>query len=359
MDIKIKLTTAKQLNKNDIAIWHGFQQTTPYLDSPFFCPEFTQIVADHFNDVEIAIIENSNETLGFFPFHRQHNNIGKPIGLALSDFQGVIYDPNTNLGATQLIDDCHIQSWHFDHLLTTQQAFTPCFWEQAASPYLGLTQGFDTYVTNRRKAGSSLIPQINRKARKFAREIAPLHFEFHTSDNTAFDKLLAWKSKQRLLTGTYDVLAEDWAINILNDIRQKQSPEFAGVVSVLYAGDDIAAVHLGMRSRTVLHYWFPTYDPKFAKYSPGLILLLKMAKLGAKQEITRIDLGKGGERYKTQLKSGHIELAEGWVGGGFKTRLLQSTKFRLRYQLRTSSIYGSFTKTKRSLRRLYRKVKGE
>ena len=30
-------------------------------------------------------------------------------------------------------------------------------------------------------------------------------------------------------------------------------------------GERLVAAHLGMRSRTVWHYWFPAYDPAFAK----------------------------------------------------------------------------------------------
>ncbi len=357
MDITIRLISPEKLSKHDLALWRHFQLTTPCLDSPFFNPEFSQIVAEHCHNVEIAIIEYLNKVIGFFPFHRQQNNVGRSIGLSLSDFQGVISDGNISWDAAQLIEDSHLRTWHFDHLLTTQPDFLKYCWEKQASPYMNLNQGFEAYVTNQRQSGSSLIPQIKRKARKFSREIAPLHVEFHTAEKTAFDKLLAWKSQQRLQTGTFDVLSEDWATNILESIREKQTPEFAGVVSVLYAGDKIAAVHLGMRSSSVLHYWFPTYDPKFAKYSPGLILLLEMAKLGAELGITRLDLGKGGERYKTQLMSGSIELAEGWIGGGYKTWLFQGTRFQLRKQLRESTFYGPFTKVKRSLRRLHRQVK--
>ena len=47
--------------------------------------------------------------------------------------------------------------------------------------------------------------------------------------------------------------------------------------SVLYVADQPAALHLGMCCRGVWHSWFPTYDVAFAKYSPGLLLLLELA----------------------------------------------------------------------------------
>ena len=58
-----------------------------------------------------------------------------------------------------------------------------------------------------------------------------------------------------------------------------------------------------MRSGGVLHVWFPTYDPALAKYSPGLVLWLELARAAADLGLWQFDLGKGQERYKTSLQS--------------------------------------------------------
>ena len=58
-----------------------------------------------------------------------------------------------------------------------------------------------------------------------------------------------------------------------------------------------------MRTRRVLHYWFPSYERSVSRYSPGGILLLHMAKRCAELGVERIDLGKGDERYKLSLQT--------------------------------------------------------
>ena len=68
-----------------------------------------------------------------------------------------------------------------------------------------------------------------------------------------------------------------------------------------------------MRSRTAWHYWLPTYDRDFAKYSPGLILLLEMAAQAQALGIQTIDLGKGNALYKQRLMNGAVPLLEGVV----------------------------------------------
>jgi CelD/BcsL family acetyltransferase involved in cellulose biosynthesis len=63
----------------------------------------------------------------------------------------------------------------------------------------------------------------------------------------------------------------------------------------------------------VLHWWFPAYDRKFSQYSPGIILLLRMAQALALDGVRAIDLGKGEARYKSALMTGAVELREGFV----------------------------------------------
>ena len=84
-----------------------------------------------------------------------------------------------------------------------------------------------------------------------------------------------------------------------------------GVLSLLYAGDRLIAGHFGMRSRQTWHYWFPSYNPEVAEYSPGLILLLKMAEQAPTIGVSIIDLGKGMSPYKERLMNSWSSLASG------------------------------------------------
>jgi CelD/BcsL family acetyltransferase involved in cellulose biosynthesis len=85
------------------------------------------------------------------------------------------------------------------------------------------------------------------------------------------------------------------------------------MLSLLYAGERLVAGHFGMRGQSVWHYWFPAYDPKMAKYSPGLILLLKMAEHAPSLGVRTIDLGKGMSLYKQRLMNASVPLASGRV----------------------------------------------
>jgi hypothetical protein len=126
---------------------------------------------------------------------------------------------------------------------------------------------------------------------------------------------------------------------------------FSGVLSALYVGNRLAAVHLGMRSFGVLHFWFPAYDPELGKYSPGLVLLVEMARAAAALGIRRIDLGRGNERYKRSLMSGAIPLAEGAVDLRPAAALLQRGWLHMRESLRGSLLHLPARYVVRSIRR--------
>jgi hypothetical protein len=85
------------------------------------------------------------------------------------------------------------------------------------------------------------------------------------------------------------------------------------MLSVLSVDGRVIAAHMGMRSRSDWHYWFPSYDHEFARFSPGLLLLLKMAEAAPAMGISRIDLGKGESQYKNRLGSAETMISEGSV----------------------------------------------
>ena len=82
---------------------------------------------------------------------------------------------------------------------------------------------------------------------------------------------------------------------------------------MLYADGQPIAGHFGLRSETILAAWFPAYDVRFARYSPGLIQHLGMAEAAAATGIQVIDLGRGDREYKDSLKSRELTVAEGRV----------------------------------------------
>jgi CelD/BcsL family acetyltransferase involved in cellulose biosynthesis len=328
--MRIDVVSADRLSKELVAAWSGLQRADRAVDHPCFRPEFTEAVAAVRNDVEIAVMKDDQRPIGFLPFQRERCNIGRAVGSVLSDMHGAIAANGLRWDAENLVRQCGLVAWHFDHLVASQTPFQRHHECIEDSPYMDLSEGYQAYLAQRRSAGSSTITQAHRKARKLARECGPLRFEIHTKDVAAFKSLICWKREQVQRRNHLDFFKFQWTINLLERVQEMQSEAFSGLLSALYAGDHLIAVHLGMRSYDVISSWIPTYNPDFAKYSPGLLVHLELAKAAADAGVVRIDLGRGENRLKASLSSGSIPVAMGCVDLRPTTRLLRKGWYRAR-----------------------------
>lgn len=311
--MKINVIPADRLTPDHIFAWSNLQRADAAVDKPFFRPEFISAVAAVRDDIEVAVLKENGEYVGFFPFQRDRRNIGRAVSWRMSDMHGIVAGKGVDWNAEELIREAGLLAWHFDHLVASQKPFQPYHYSVEESPYIDLREGYEVYRKERRQAGSSLIMQAFRKSRKIAREIGPLRFEMHTKDTKTFASLLTWKQAQINRKYYVDVFRFKWVIDLLEMIWRTETEGFSGVLSALYAGNQLIAVHLGMRSYDILSSWIPTFDSTYAKYSPGLILHIELAKKAAEMGIKRIDLGRGYNQMKTSLMSGTILVATGSV----------------------------------------------
>lgn len=347
--MKITVCAAQNLSEKQLRAWAALQQADPSLDNPFFRPEFTLAVAALRHNIEVAVIENAHSPDGFFPFERTGKSVGRPVAGIMSDLHGVIMRPGLALDPLKLIRACGLTTWHFDHLPAAQTLFQPFHYSLDDSPYLDLRGGFDAYADQINARGSTL-KQARRKMRKIEREIGPLRFEMHSRHATVLAALIAWKQQQLIESNYFNVFRHRWLERLMQQLCEHDTPAFAGWLSALYAGDQLIAVHLGLRSHGVLSSWVPTYNPDYAKYSPGLILHLEMAKSAAERGITRIDLCRGYNQLKKTLMSDAFPVAIGAVDVLRVNRLVRNIYYRTRALVQNTPLRGAPRQTYRRLR---------
>jgi CelD/BcsL family acetyltransferase involved in cellulose biosynthesis len=308
--VNIHTSSFEHLTKDEINTWSKIQRAEPLLASPYFRSEFTEAVAAVRNDVEVAVLKDRGRPIGFLPFQRSRRNVGHPVGGILSDFQGLIAPPNTCSDPLELLRACKLSAWHFDHLLLEQRFFSSFVCREADSPFVDLSDGLDAYLA-RRKHGAHILSEYGQKSRKLAREIGPIRFEAHVADPAILSTLLAWKSDHIRRKQVPNIFDYAWVRNLITKICEFNSLDFSAVMSVIYAGDKVAAIDFGMRSRSVLHSWFPTYNTELANYSPGFLCWIETIMAAESLGIRRIDFGKGSEPFKYRLMSGVTKVAEG------------------------------------------------
>lgn len=309
----IRLFDITSLDDELVARWDAIQRGNPMLDNPFLRPEFTQAVAAVRDDVEIAVLEDDGQVRGFFPFQRGHYNVGTPVGGHLSNYQAFIVDQAADWDAREFVAACELSAWNFDNLVVSQTAFGKHHHFVEGCGYLDLSQGYDAYVAMRRASGSKNFKEIFRKQRKLEREVGPLRFELHTDDHSVLQQLLDWKTTQCEQARTFNLFAFYWSVGLLAYILEHPTDKFEGLLSVLYAGDEPAAIMYDLVSESAADGWLIAFDPRFAKFSPGLVCALQKAKALAERGVMRFYAGRGRGQHKATLSSDSLLLAEGAV----------------------------------------------
>ncbi|MGN9838812.1 GNAT family N-acetyltransferase [Nonomuraea sp. H19] len=238
--------------------------------------------------------------------------IGKPVAAGLTDAQGLVYAKDFEINPIQLIKACGLAVYEFDHLVSGQPLLNNRH-ERHASPIIDLRDGYDNYTATLREHSGKTYKSTLAKSRKLQRETGALRHDYATTALRPLHTLLGWKTDQYRRTGRTDRFAHQWIVELVERLLATQSESFAGVLDMVYADDVPVAGHFGLRTRTTLVGWFPAYDTRFARYSPGLIHHLAMAERAAESGIQVIDMGRGQKEYKDKLKNGELEVAEGRV----------------------------------------------
>ncbi|HUZ54526.1 MAG TPA: GNAT family N-acetyltransferase [Streptosporangiaceae bacterium] len=301
------------LGSAEIDAWHAMQNQGDSLANPFLSPEFTVVIGRSQPAARVAVLTESSGPVGFFPFERGRLGAATPIGAGLSDCQGLVHVPGFDWEPAGLLRGCGISAWHFDHLVAGQQPFARFQAATAASPVMDITGGFGAYCEGSRARSPRFWRDLGRKTRKIEREAGALKLAVDAADVEDLRTLMSWKSDQYQRTGRSDRFDQPRIVEVVENLMAYRSGAFRGVLSILYAGGTPVAGHFGIAYGGVLAEWFPAYDTRFAKYSPGLIQLVRMAEEIGTLGVCSIDLGKGEMRYKEELKSYDLTVAEGTV----------------------------------------------
>lgn len=288
-----------QLTLEEIQKWRTIVRGNPSLCSPFFQPEFAQAVGRVNRDANVVVALEANQPVAFFPFQLADTGETAAIGESLNDFQGVISHPEDNITATRILEAANIKRLFCAKLLDWKSGFERDVLVTNPSPYVDLSDGYAAFKNGLNKTGTSQLKQLARKERKLVREHGPIRFDFHTDCRDILAKLIEWKRHQYSRTNERDSLASGWPVALLYDLlAAPTNNELQPALSTMYAGDCLVAAHYGLVSGHVCHWWFPTYNSEYSRYSPGKLMLLRLLMESANRGLTRFDFGAGNEDYK-------------------------------------------------------------
>ncbi|TPQ16524.1 GNAT family N-acetyltransferase [Streptomyces sporangiiformans] len=311
MDIKIHRLDG--LSASHLRAWHRVMDESPEYANPFLAPEFAIGIGRYRGGARVAVLHENGEAVGFFPYERNSFGVGQAIGLGLSDCQALVHRPGVTWDTQELLRACGLSIFEFDHLVEEQKPFGRYVTGRFASPVVDLEHSDRSYPEWLRGAYPGLAKTTLKKERRIGRDVGDIRFVFDERDPRLLRRLMQWKSAQYRRTGRMDRFARSWIVDLVDHLFHVRDEHFTGVLSVLYAGDRPVAAHFGPRSRTVLAAWFTAYDPEFHRYSPGLMMHLRIAEAAGRHGVTLMDLGRGDKEYKDWLKTRELRVGEGFA----------------------------------------------
>ena len=308
----MRVTTVRpsDLGPDEAEIWATFQKSSPFMLNPFLSLTFAQIVGTVRPNAQVCVVEDDGRIIAFLAYELTSMKLAKPIGYPLNDLQGILSaDPEIDTRA--VIRKAGLRGWRFYYSPAQHRPLIPHQYSDTAiqCAFIDLSNGYQTWLSERSKSGTKRLAE---KRRSLQRHVGPVSLLWNSSQPEHLRQLREWKIGKYF--STRRMFADDpSAVRIVEGMAAAKSEDCSGVVSVLLAGDQTVAVHLGLQGPAGLSSWFPSYDSELSRFSPGLMMWYPIAEEAASRGIRLIDFGYGQHGYKLSLANGSYPVAGGAV----------------------------------------------
>lgn len=319
--LRFEVKTASAVSPAEIAAWAEVLAESSLAPSPYQTPDFFLAVARVRASARVLIGYQSGAPVLFFPFHRGGATgllgLGHVIGGPVCDVHGVIARPGLAVEPEVLMAAARLNLLSLKHVPAADPVFRRL--AQAGQPrhachLMDLSHGFAVYEQERAPFAKSAFKAIRTRLAKAEALHGTVGLEFWDQSPGSFAALQTWKRQQFTATGQINVLDVPWVAALVRDLMARKTGLRAQVSSLSFGGR-LVAVHLGLRTDTALHYWFPAYDPAVQEFSPGNLLLYRMAQSAAAEGVRQINLGAGDYRYKIEFANCSLPMVSGMVLG--------------------------------------------
>lgn len=278
------------------AAWLSLLERAEY-GSPLLNPDFAKTVGRVRNDTRIATYHKAGRLVAVLAFHARPGGLARPLAAPFSDLHALVCAPEFDLDLSAALSLAGVRAFRFDALLDGDNR-TGCAEADDLVHAVVLDSDIDSFLEARRAANPKRFKNHRRLARQMEREVGALVFTAPETDRDAFDQLLGWKKAQFARTGRHDVLQPRWASELMDLVFAGGVGEAQGLMVSLRAGDQLVAGLFGVRTGEFFNPWIAAYDPAFAAWSPGQVILHNFIEAMPALGLTRCDLGAGHDHYK-------------------------------------------------------------
>lgn len=314
--LEVRRTCLSGLTADEAAAWRGHHARSAW-PSPLTSLAFARLTEEAFGDVEVVIGARDGRAVFFLPYHRRANRFARPLGRVFSDIHGPVTAPGCVFDGAEILRRAGLSGFRFHGL------------EDASGPMRGGVVSTDTaysivldsdpnaYLAARRAEHAKQVKNYIRLETKLEREEGELRLIAPDQSTTHFEALLGWKRHQLQTTGLFNYLEAPRIRAFLELARDRRDEEgLQGLLLTLTLNGKPIAGHFGVKLGEIFHPWIAAYDPAFARWSPGLMLIRRAIQLMPSLGLSVYELGSGHAHYKKLYASRVRSLGAGVVFGG-------------------------------------------
>lgn len=296
-------------------LWQAFthlRDANPIYDDPFFDPLYAKLVSDVRSDVRFAVAFESNVPVGFWPIHRRPGAWARPIGGPFSDWHGPVLSRKTDLKPHRFLRGVGLLGMSTYGWLP-QDPSSEKRLTFAGANMSDVSQGWDTFLDNQSERWPKHFKKMRRLARNLERDFTDVEFRFDDVSDHTFDRLIGLKREQFHRTGRHDVFAPLWSRRLLDRLRRTSGKRFRLRLCSIYFDGQHAASELVLQSDKIVHGWITAFEPEFAQYSAGNMIVQNMLERMSQYGPAIYDAGPGLDHYKRHYSNYQLPIGAGVV----------------------------------------------
>jgi CelD/BcsL family acetyltransferase involved in cellulose biosynthesis len=308
----IDILRACDLSEADKAVWQGFVDIRPDLRGPYFDVRYITTISHSVPEAKIARLRNSQgDIIGFLPYQMRHKT-AQPLGAPLSDYHGIIGDQGLEVDYHKLLKAMKADCFEFQAWVGPKPKGTRSL--TSVTKIADLSQGYQSYFNAQKEAHPKFFKNLGRQMRNVDKDFGGFAFSFEHVSPEIMDWVIIHKRLQYKCSGLHDMFDCGWTIDVLRQIAEVKDKAFGLRVGVFRHEGKIVAAEICLIKGDHLHFWFPTYGCDYHRYSPGILLALKIMEHVSGLGVKQVDFGVGDEAYKQNLTKPAQSCFEGQIG---------------------------------------------
>ena len=267
-------------------------------------------------NARVTIVEDNGRVEAFIPFEIGDGKIASTLGGIHTAVDGMV-SSGVPLNMRAIVRKSGLRGWRFSRAPVNQKALDPHRYRGAhhwrSVSYVDLSGGYDKYLSELSDSAKKRIARTETYRRSLQRKMGSVSFDWTNPKPEYFDQLIEWKSAQYKNVREWDPKA----MSVIRELAFMNNDDCRGLIGVLSAGEQTAAVTLCLEGPGIVALWTLAYNPEFSRFSAGTMQLLDLIRDAATHGITMVDFGAdhtvATNTYKDRFRNGTYELSGGGV----------------------------------------------